>query len=659
MKRLVSRFIPSLTAIAATTGAIITASALYIAFDRVVQHRKDLFDAEADRIHEEVSRRVSAAEEAVYGLNVVFSATTSVDAEQFNLLAGELRQRHDFIRRLFHFPLVSGGERNAFETQMQDSGYVTFTIRDRSGSRFRPADTRDRYFPLLYIEPQDPVDAAWLGFDILSADGAERVVGQAIDTAGAALLLPGPFTSTDSGYVLLMSTYAGMTTPATLAKRRGIVNGLVGLEVDANRLLAGIEMGGDLSISLRLVSDDGKVKPAELAEAGGVVHDHGGPVLIRFESIRNLHGSNHEMEVRAAMPLHLDDIDARPLLLAVAAGMFVSIILILLAKNYVAREQELRRRNDEIQEKVDERTRELKLTVGQLYSTTSALEKKREEQQVLIHKLQNMQAQLLQSEKMAAVGMLAAGVAHEINNPVAAVQSNLGSLQGYCSDLMCLVDAYEWGRPTDAREPGESLENLKQTIDLPYLKDDLFNLISESKEGLKRVCGIVSSLQSFAREGESEWQIANLHSGLDRTLEILLDELNARADVVKEYGDLPDVECMASQISQVFMNILVNAAHAMEKRGTITIRTGTRDDQVWIEIADTGKGIEPEQAGRIFDPFFTTKPVGSGMGLGLAVAYNIIKKHGGRIEVESQLGQGSTFRVWLPVKQDKTETGGG
>ena len=181
--------------------------------------------------------------------------------------------------------------------------------------------------------------------------------------------------------------------------------------------------------------------------------------------------------------------------------------------------------------------------------------------------------------------------------------------------------------------------------------------MSESKDGITWVKQIVQNLKDFSHVDTSdEWHFADLRNGLDSTLSIVNNEIKYKANVVKEYGDIPEVECLPSQLNQVFMNLLVNAAHAIEERGTITIHTGTirtgqQGEEVWVEVADTGKGIAPEHLKKIFDPFFTTKPIGKGTGLGLSLSYGIIQKHHGRIEVQSEIGKGTTFRVWLPVKQ--------
>ncbi|MCL4471805.1 MAG: ATP-binding protein [Sulfuricella sp.] len=274
-------------------------------------------------------------------------------------------------------------------------------------------------------------------------------------------------------------------------------------------------------------------------------------------------------------------------------------------------------------------------------------------------RLEDAQNQLLQSEKMATIGQLAAGVAHEINNPVGYINSNLGSLQKYIKDMFTMLDAYEQAEPllTASPETMRNIRVLKDKLDIGYLKEDVVALMSESQEGIARVKKIVQDLKDFSHVDEAEWQWTDIRKGLDSTLNIVWNEIKYKAEVVKEYGDLPEVECLPSQLNQVFMNLLVNAAHAIEDKGIIFIRSGHENDRVWIEIADSGKGIPPENLNRIFDPFFTTKPVGKGTGLGLSLSYSIIQKHHGRINVSSEVGVGTIFRVYLPVKQPEKKAG--
>jgi two-component system, NtrC family, sensor kinase len=283
-----------------------------------------------------------------------------------------------------------------------------------------------------------------------------------------------------------------------------------------------------------------------------------------------------------------------------------------------------------------------------------ALQAKGEEQQRLIRKLREAHEQLLQSEKMASIGQLAAGIAHEINNPVGFVNSNMSSLKNYVGTLLGVIEAYEQaaaGQPQLAAQMAE----LHRNADLDFLKDDVTDLVRESMDGLKRVKDIVQALKDFSHVGETEWQVADLHRGLDSTLNIVSNEIKYKATVEKHYGPLPQITCLASQLNQVFMNLLVNAGHALRERGVISIRTGVDGDWVWVEIGDNGVGIAPENLNRIFEPFFTTKPVGTGTGLGLSLSYGIVNRHGGRIDVASELGKGTRFTVRLPIKPPQSQ----
>jgi len=265
--------------------------------------------------------------------------------------------------------------------------------------------------------------------------------------------------------------------------------------------------------------------------------------------------------------------------------------------------------------------------------------------------LAQAQAHLLQSDKLAAIGQLAAGVAHEINNPIGFVSSNMGTLDHYIQEISAVLDAYAaLGAAGAANETAlAAVEELKQQKNLDYMRGDIKQLMAESQEGLQRVRKIVADLKSFSHVDDANWKWADLRAGLESTLNMVWNELKYHCTVHKEYGKLPDVWCLPSQLNQVFMNLLVNAGQAITGKGDITLRTGQRGEEVFIAIADTGSGISPEVRARLFEPFFTTKPVGKGTGLGLSLAYSIVQKHGGRIEVDSTVGKGTTFTVWLPV----------
>lgn len=295
---------------------------------------------------------------------------------------------------------------------------------------------------------------------------------------------------------------------------------------------------------------------------------------------------------------------------------------------------------------------QIRAIVGELIKTNRDLKE-------VNSKLSDAQSKLIQSEKLASIGQLAAGVAHEINNPIGFIFSNFGSLEQYLEDLFQMLDAYEQAEASVSDSAALArIRSLKADLDINYLKEDIPNLMRESRDGIQRVRKIVQDLKDFSRvDARQEWESVDLHAGIDSSLNIVNNEIKYKADVVKHYGALPEVQCLPSELNQVFMNLLVNAAHAITaERGTITISTGVEGPNVWVEVADTGAGIAQENLKRIFDPFFTTKPVGKGTGLGLSLSYGIVQKHSGRMEVHSELGVGTRFRVTLPIKHEEAAT---
>jgi len=289
----------------------------------------------------------------------------------------------------------------------------------------------------------------------------------------------------------------------------------------------------------------------------------------------------------------------------------------------------------------------------ELEKRTHELEAEKKRLKEAYVKLNQMQNQLLQSEKLASLGQLAAGVAHELNNPIGFVNSNLGTLAEYVKDIKKLLDNYE--KMEKMIKKNKSVEKLfqetdefKEEMNLNFMLEDFDKVISESQEGTQRVKTIVQDLKQFSHVDKGKLELADINKGIESTLHIVWNELKYKADVIKEYGDIPQIECLPQQLNQVFMNLLVNAAQAIATHGEIRIKTRREGNKVIVEISDTGAGIPKENLDRIFEPFFTTKEAKKGTGLGLSVAYGIIQKHNGEIEVESEVNKGTTFRVILP-----------
>ena len=281
---------------------------------------------------------------------------------------------------------------------------------------------------------------------------------------------------------------------------------------------------------------------------------------------------------------------------------------------------------------------------------TSELERTAEKLSHAYKELQATQAQMLQREKMASIGQMAAGVAHEINNPIGFISSNLESLGKYVSRLATFIS-----HQTEACAPlltdgaREELAKLRQELKIDHILADLSPLITESLDGAGRVRTIVQDLKSFSRSDEGEAKLIDIAECLDSAINIVWNEIKYKAVLDRNYGKLPKVRCYPQQLNQVFMNLLVNAADSIDREGKIGIHTRHVDEKVVIAISDNGCGIPAESLARIFEPFFTTKEVGKGTGLGLSISYDIIKRHHGEISVESLPGQGTTFTVRIPV----------
>jgi signal transduction histidine kinase len=264
------------------------------------------------------------------------------------------------------------------------------------------------------------------------------------------------------------------------------------------------------------------------------------------------------------------------------------------------------------------------------------LHKSNDELESAMNELKATQTKLIQSEKMASMGRLVAGVAHEINTPIGAMCSMHNTLVRAMDKLRSSMDEMKFGQPDKQKE----LSRLFKII------EDSNNVITS---GAERVTNIVQRLRSFARLDEAEVKKVNVHEGIEDTLALLHHELKKRIEIERNFGNIPSIPCFPSQLNQVFLNLLVNAAQAIDDKGVITITTFVADDQVRIQFTDTGKGIPKEDLDKIFDPGYTTKGVGVGTGLGLSICYQIIQRHHGKIMVESEIGKGTTFTIELPT----------
>ncbi len=310
--------------------------------------------------------------------------------------------------------------------------------------------------------------------------------------------------------------------------------------------------------------------------------------------------------------------------------------------------QQIEDKNEELLSQSDE----LKQANEEITATNEALNTQKNELRYTLENLKLTQDQLIQSEKLASVGQLTAGIAHELNNPVNFISGNVKPLKRDLDDIFNILGKYEKIiKDNDISDDFKEVDSLKETLDYSLLTTEIKSLLEGISEGAHRSSEIVKGLRSFSRLDDDKFQYTDLHDGLDSTLILLYNKTKGRINIHKEYGDLPQVECLPSKINQVFMNLLTNSIQAIEEKGDIFIETISSGIIVKIIIRDTGTGMSPEVKKHIFEPFYTTKEVGSGTGLGLAISYGIIEQHQGNIDVISETGKGTEFIISLPIVQ--------
>ncbi|MFA7384221.1 MAG: ATP-binding protein [Desulfurivibrionaceae bacterium] len=308
-------------------------------------------------------------------------------------------------------------------------------------------------------------------------------------------------------------------------------------------------------------------------------------------------------------------------------------------------EMELKKLNDDLETRVARRTMSLEKLNRDLETNRAALDQACQD-------LREKHSTILHQEKMACIGQLAAGVAHDINNPMGFISNNLTELSGYSDTLFRFIIFLEsvLREKCDNEEAKAAVAALRNQLQIDTVMNDMGEMIDESLEGSDRVSRIVKNLRNFSRIDDQDYSMADVNECLESTINIVWNELKYKAKVVRDYGDIPQIPCYPGQLNQVFMNLLLNAAQAIEHYGTITVRTWVSAvGAIVISISDTGTGIAAEHLTKIFEPFFTTKEIGKGTGLGLSITYDIIKQHHGEISVDSELGTGTTFTVTLPL----------
>src|SRR5699024_6736665 len=315
------------------------------------------------------------------------------------------------------------------------------------------------------------------------------------------------------------------------------------------------------------------------------------------------------------------------------------------------KEEFVRAQNLLLEEKVQNRTEDLEHANNELHQVNSELN-------VALEHQKRAEGQLIQAEKMASLGRITAGIAHEINNPINFIQSNIGSLDLDIKELLELLEKYKEITKDNIEEKLREIRDFAEDIELDTLYEEIPMLLTGMKEGTTRTAGIVSGLRVFSRLDEDALKKTDIHLGIDSTIRLLHSMIPKDLEIVKKYNEIPLVECNPGKLNQVFMNLIANAIQALssiedQRKKRITITTGEKDGNIIIKVSDNGSGIPLDIQDKIFEPFFTTKEVGEGTGLGLSLVFSIIQKHNGTIKVYSELGEGSEFVLILPIHQSR------
>jgi signal transduction histidine kinase len=324
----------------------------------------------------------------------------------------------------------------------------------------------------------------------------------------------------------------------------------------------------------------------------------------------------------------------------------------------ITRQKIIKEKNKQLQNEIFKR----KTAEKNLYEYNKNLEsiilEKTQNLESTVRRLKTAQSQLVQSEKMASIGQLSAGIAHEINNPLGFIKTNFSTLQQYAKGVIDLLRSYEkleTAKPNEFEKCITQINMLKKDIGFEFIKNDIDSIFDETKEGIERILSIIADLKFFAHKETNDKIPVDIHQCINSTLNVIHNEIKYKARIIKDFGDLPKIKCYPQRINQILTNLIINAAQAIKKSGTITIKTFIQNNFCVIQISDTGEGIPSNIRDKIFDPFFSTKPVGQGTGLGLHVVYDLVKKHGGTIKLESEIDKGTSFFVYLPLEPENMD----